>query len=106
VAEMVREGKMRPEEVHDSPIRSQLSQALGAPFPIQPEYSRYTLINSDLVLLCSDGLWDMLGDQEIREFALKAVSLEEAGQNLIAKANAAGGEDNITVVLFRTGLFI
>lgn len=104
VAEMVRAGRMKPEEVHDSPLRSQLSQALGAHFPIQPEYNRYILEKGDLVLLCSDGLWDMIEDEEIYETVMKSTSLEVAGQKLIGNANTAGGEDNITVVLYRADI--
>jgi protein phosphatase len=98
VADLVRTGKMTAEEARYSPISGQLTQALGGPM-ITPEYSECPINKDDLVLLCSDGLWDMLMDEEIFKIANRGGSLEQTGLKLIEKANEAGGNDNITVIL-------
>lgn len=99
VGDLVRAGKMTVEEARTSPLRSQINQAIGAPFVIDPEYNREPVAESDIVLLCSDGLWDMLSDQEILSVVLGGDTLEDVGNELIRRANEEGGEDNITVVL-------
>ena len=55
----------------------------------------------DMVLLCSDGLWDMLSDEEIKSITMDSDTPEDASKILIEKANESGGEDNITVVLIK-----
>jgi len=98
---LVKSGEMTSEEARHSPLRNQISQALGAPFPITPEYTKEPIDGSDIVLLCSDGLWDMLSDDEIHSIILDGDTLEHVGKELIRRANEEGGEDNITLVLFR-----
>jgi serine/threonine protein phosphatase PrpC len=100
VAELVRIGEMTKEEARRSPLKNQITQALGIPSPISPEYNRtYTLNKGDVVLLCSDGLWEMLSDEEIQSIVTEGRAMEETCKRLIHQANAAGGDDNITVVL-------
>lgn len=103
VGELVRAGKMTSEEARHSPLKSQITQALGAPSPINPEYHQHPLKRDDRVLLCSDGLWDMLSDVEIQAIVMEGRTLEETCKRLIEKANEAGGDDNITVVLVKNG---
>jgi protein phosphatase len=55
----------------------------------------------DVYVLCSDGLSGMVGDEDIRDVVVDSVDVEDACRNLIAKANAHGGEDNITAVLVK-----
>jgi len=104
VAELVRVGKMTREQARQSPLKNQITQALGVPFPLNPEYNRtYALNNGDVVLLCSDGLWDMLSDEDIQAVVMDNESVEDACTELIHQANEAGGDDNITVILVQIG---
>jgi len=100
VAEMVRIGKMTKEEARYSPLKNRITQAIGGHFQIVPEYNQtYILNKGDLVLLCSDGLWEMLSDKEIFNIIQEFGFFERTCKKLIQKANEAGGKDNITTVL-------
>lgn len=102
VAELVRQGKMSKEEARHSPLKNEVTQAIGVSLSDGPEYNQtYELKEGELVLLCSDGLWDMLSDDEIRTIAMEEDSIKNACNELVQQANAAGGEDNITVVLVK-----
>jgi protein phosphatase len=101
VAELVRSGVLTPEEAERHPQRSAITRAVGTEraidadvFAVQPEVG-------DLFLLCSDGLTDMLSKDEIASAIIGAGrDPAAAAVALVAAANARGGEDNITVVLF------
>lgn len=99
VGELVRLGEITSEEARYSPRKNEITQALGAPTPIRPEYNQHSLRKRDVVLLCSDGLWEMLLDQEIHRIVLKQRTMKKACMELTRQANAVSGDDNITVVL-------
>ena len=103
VTELIRRGKLTREEARHSKIRNEITQALGAPVSIKPEYNRYTLTKKNVVLLCSDGLWEMLPDEEIQAIVTEEENIKDACKKLIQRANAAGGTDNITAVLIQMG---
>jgi protein phosphatase len=100
IARMVREGTMTPEEARTSKLRSYLTQAVGQTAAMEPELHTYRLDRGDRVLLCSDGLWDMLPDRRIQEIVSGTTGIDNVCTNLIAEANDAGGRDNVTVVVF------
>ena len=100
VMELVEAGQMTLEEARQSPLKNELSQAIGSPLPIIPDYNFTALKNGDKVLLCSDGLWDMLADEEICRIVNQAQPAKSICEELVKKANDAGGHDNITVVVF------
>jgi PPM family protein phosphatase len=100
VTELVRAGRMSPEEAERSPFRSILTRAIGGTDDISPEYNSFALVDGDRVLLCSDGLWGMVPDKEIHSIVRKKADLGAICQELVDTANAAGGKDNITVVMF------
>jgi len=100
VMELVKAGQMTLEEARQSPLKNELSQAIGSPLSILPDYNYHELKNGDKVLLCSDGLWDMLSDEEIYRIVNQAQPAESICEELVKKANDAGGHDNITVVVF------
>jgi protein phosphatase len=101
VAELVRSGVLTPEEAERHPQRSAITRAVGTESAIEADVFAVTAEPGDLFLLCSDGLTDMLGADEIAATILAADrDPEAAGEALVAAANAEGGEDNITVVLF------
>ncbi|PID56687.1 serine/threonine protein phosphatase [candidate division KSB3 bacterium] len=99
VNKFIEEGKLTTEEAaqEDSNV---LSQALGAVPKIHVETGEYGPLEAgDLLLLCSDGLSDLVADAKIRDIILGSPGLDDACRRLIAKANQNGGQDNITVVL-------
>jgi len=101
VAELVESGVLTPEEAERHPQRSAITRAVGTESAIEVDVFRVPAELGDLVLLCSDGLTDMLSEDEIASALLEADrDPEAAAERLVAAANARGGEDNITVVLF------
>jgi serine/threonine protein phosphatase PrpC len=101
VGALVEQGKLTEEEAAEHPQRSIITRALGPEADVEVDTWRYPLRADDVVLLCSDGLTSMVPDERIAEVLLGAASLEQMADGLIDEANAAGGRDNITVVLFR-----
>jgi len=90
------------EDATDSPVKNILTKALGARDDVEFDVVDEPLMAGDVVLLCSDGLTNMLSDTRILEVVTAhAPDLETATGELIARANAEGGRDNISVVLFR-----
>ena len=101
VAELVQSGVLTPEEAERHPQRSAITRALGTEAAVEPDIFTIEVEEDDLFLLCSDGLSDMLTDREMAK-AIAAVDAdpEVAAEMLVKAANARGGEDNVTVVLF------
>ena len=101
VADLMRSGRLTPEEAEGHPQRSVITRALGT----DPDVDVDTLVieaeAGDLFLLCSDGLSTMVSDDKVLETVERAGSLDDAARNLVRAANSGGGEDNVTVVLFR-----
>jgi protein phosphatase len=101
VAELVQSGVLTPEEAERHPQRSAITRAVGTERAIEVDVFTVPGEIGDLVLLCSDGLTDMLSEDEIASALLDSDrDPESAARALVAAANAKGGEDNITVVLF------
>jgi protein phosphatase len=103
VGELVRSGKLSPEEAESHPQRSVITRALGTEPDVDVDTFTVEAQPDDLYLLCSDGLTDMISADEIFAVLDGSDDLEVAGRALIEAANAGGGEDNITVVLFQIG---
>jgi serine/threonine protein phosphatase PrpC len=101
VAELVRSGRLTPDEAGTHPHRSVITRALGTDAEVDVDVMAVPTKLGDVFVLCSDGLSSMVGDEAIRD-ALEqhGGDLDEAARVLVDAANAAGGEDNITVVLF------
>ena len=90
-----------PANPEDWPNRHVLSQALGASVLISPEVSQLTLQANDIILLCSDGLTDMLDDTEIARQLSAPATPPVISLALVNEANRRGGKDNITVIVIR-----
>jgi protein phosphatase len=101
VDELVRRGELTEAEAAEHPQRSIITRALGPEADVTPDTSTYPVRAGDVLLLCSDGLTSMISEDTMTEVLRAASSLDEAARALIEQANAAGGRDNITVVLFR-----
>jgi len=101
VAELVRGGKLSAEEAEHHPQRSVITRALGTDPDVDVDTFTVEAEDGDVFVLCSDGLTDMVGDDEIgRVLAGSRENLKEAAEELVRRANKAGGQDNITVVAF------
>jgi protein phosphatase len=103
VAGLVRLGKLTQEEAEVHPQRSVILRAVGVEPKVEVDLSRHPLEDGDVFLLCSDGLSGMVRDEVIAETLRSVDNLEDAADMLIDLANASGGRDNITAVLFRVG---
>jgi len=99
VMDLVKNGKMTLEEARLSPMKNRLNQAIGSATAIKPDYGHYSLEEGDRILLCSDGLWDMLTDEQMHQAIIQDQPAKIVCENLINMANKAGGHDNITAVL-------
>ncbi len=101
VADLVRSGRLTPDEADSHPQRSVITRALGTDLHVDVDTFTAEAEAGDVFVLCSDGLTTMVGDDEIADTVARSGSLEEATKALVKAANRAGGEDNVTVVLFR-----
>ena len=101
VAEMVRSGRISPEQMRNHPEKNIITRAVGGEENVEADFFDVGLHKGDVVLLCSDGLTNMVEDEQIFRIVRREKTLRDAGQKLISAANSAGGRDNISVVLAR-----
>jgi PPM family protein phosphatase len=101
VDELMRQGRLTPEEAVEHPQRSVITRALGPEGMVEVDTRSFRGRGGDVYLLCSDGLTTMVAEEEIAALLRAHEVLRDAGEALIAAANHAGGRDNITVVLVR-----
>jgi PPM family protein phosphatase len=101
VAELVRSGKLSPEEAESHPQRSVITRSLGTDPEVDVDTLSVETQPRDLFMICSDGLTSMVGDETILDIVERdRDDLDTAARELVAAANREGGEDNITVVFF------
>jgi serine/threonine protein phosphatase PrpC len=91
--------RLTPEEIERFPHKNVIVRALGMREDVEVDTRREIPRRGDLFLLCSDGLSGMLSDDQIAEILKHRTDVDQACTRLIAAANAAGGIDNVTVVL-------
>ena len=102
VANLVTSGQIKPEEIYDHPQRNLIYRSLGYKDELHVDTFIQALQPGDYLLLCSDGLWEMLRDvYRMAQIILDSPTTEQACRSLIEAANAAGGEDNIGVVVVK-----
>lgn len=105
VEELVRQGRLTPEEAEQHPQRSIITRALGPESEVAVDSEVLRVQDGDLFMVCSDGLTTMLSDERISDLLLRAeqegTPLSSRVDALVDAANEAGGRDNITVLLFR-----
>ena len=99
VEEMVRAGKLKKEQAKNHPKKNIITRAIGEIQDPEVDYFDVALNRGDIALLCSDGLTNMVEDEQSFRIVRGAQSLQDAGAKLIDAANRAGGKDNISVVL-------
>ena len=104
VAELVRSGKLSPDEADTHPQRSVITRTVGTDPEVDVDTFSVDARPTDVFLLCSDGLTTMVSDEAIAQLVEKhRESLDKAAKALVDAANRGGGEDNITIVLFELG---
>jgi len=102
VNELLKSGKLSEEEAQVHPQRSVITRAVGTDPDVDVDAFTIVAEEGDIFLICSDGLTDMVEDEEILELVhLHRDDLDKAVKALVAAANRGGGEDNITAVAFR-----
>jgi serine/threonine protein phosphatase PrpC len=102
VNELLKSGRLSEEEAHVHPQRSVITRAVGTDPDVDVDGFSIEAEEGDVFLLCSDGLTDMVEDEEILELVHEhRDDLEKAVKALVSAANRGGGEDNITAVAFR-----
>ena len=94
-------GGLSPEQIAEIVGPNVILQALGSSTRLEVALTRTPLAQDDIVLLCSDGLYGPVDDREIARIVLGTPDLADGCRALVGAANAAGGPDNISVVLFR-----
>ena len=99
VEEMVRLGEVRKEDAKDHPDKNIITRAVGVLPEVTADFFEISLKLGDEILMCSDGLTNMIEDDEIRHIVLGQRDIVEKAEKLIETANRNGGKDNITVVL-------
>lgn len=100
VASLVEAGIIQPDDIYTHPKRNQIYRSLGEKPVVEVDTFRVDLLPGDKLLLCSDGLWDMVRDPLIQQVVGKSVSdPSKTSQELIKAALAGGGEDNVSVII-------
>lgn len=99
VEEMVRLGEMDKAAAKVHPDKNIITRAIGVTRELAVDFFEVKLRPEDMILLCSDGLTNMVEDEEIKEIVLEQKNIVEKAEKLINTANENGGKDNITVIL-------
>ena len=97
--ELVNENAIERDSEKYNELKSQLSRAFGAGKKIEPDFFEVNLLVGDYLLLCTDGLTNMVNDETILEIINKDTTIETKVDELIDEANKNGGRDNIAVIL-------
>jgi protein phosphatase len=99
VQQQIEEGLISSENIRNHPLRNIILRALGQERELALDLLRGKILPGDLFLLCSDGLTDMVQDDQIQEILSSDIDIHRKADKLVESAKAAGGKDNITVVL-------
>ena len=99
VEELIRNGQLDRNKGRNHPEKNIITRALGIGDGVVPDFFEVELASDDKVLLCSDGLSNMIEDDEIREIISEADDVADAGKKLVERANYYGGKDNISAVV-------
>ncbi|MBP8692572.1 MAG: Stp1/IreP family PP2C-type Ser/Thr phosphatase [Enterococcus sp.] len=100
---LLKSGEITQEMAENHPRKNIITRSLGMPGSLEVDVAIHKIQDHDQLLLCSDGLTNMVSEPKIAQILLEAASLQDASQRLIDEANAKGGLDNITVLLIDVG---
>ena len=101
VEEMIRIGKIKREDARKHEKKNVITRAVGATEKIKIDFFEVELRENDTILLCSDGLSNMVADEKICQIICSSNQVETICKNLVDEANKNGGQDNITVVVVK-----
>ncbi len=99
VAQLLAGGLIEPDDVYTHPQRSQIFRSLGDKMNVQVDDFKQQLLPGDILISCSDGLWEMVRNPQITDILKNAHDPQTACTQLIEAANANGGEDNVSAVI-------
>jgi serine/threonine protein phosphatase PrpC len=99
VASMIAEGQAEPEELFTHPHRSIVYRCIGDKPVVEVETDLLPVAHGDRIIVCCDGLWEMVRDEGIEDVLLQEADPQLACDLLVRRANAAGGDDNISVII-------
>ncbi len=102
VADMAEEGKIQPDDIYTHPSRNIVTRCIGTGPAVKVDLFTEELNPGNSLVLCSDGLWEMIRDDQIRDILLGAASPQDACDLLVQQANKNGGVDNITVIILQS----
>jgi protein phosphatase len=99
VSELIEKGRIEPEEAANHDALGQITQYVGMEEKVRSHVRSFTLKKADRILLCTDGLTDMVADKEIAAILSAQTDPQAACKSLVASANEAGGHDNVTAMV-------
>ncbi len=100
ISELIEKGRLKPENADEHPAQGQLVHFMGMDSHPAPHVCSISPVRNDIILLCSDGLTDMLDEKQIEAVICENDDHQKCAEKLKNLANSAGGYDNITVILF------
>lgn len=101
VNNLIKQGIIDKEQARNHPDRNMITRAVGAESEIKPDLYMFDIYKNDILLMCTDGLYNELDDGEILKILDSADDMRDACARLVAEANRRGGADNITAVSIR-----
>lgn len=104
VEEMIRMGGIDRESARNHPDKNIITRAIGARDTVEADFFNLELQAGDTILLCSDGLTNMVKDEEIQQIIKNGKSLKERAEALVQAANNNGGKDNISVIIIEPSI--
>ena len=99
IAEMVRRGEISREEARNHPDKNIITRAVGTGPSVRIDFFDVELEEETRILMCSDGLSNMVSDDTIQEILCSSDDIEKSAESLVALANENGGRDNISVII-------
>ena len=99
VAGMVAAGTIEPDEIYTHPQRSVIYRSIGDRPSVEVDLSTLALCPDDRLVLCCDGLWEMIRNEGIEDILLRESDPQMACEIMVEQANRAGGSDNISVII-------
>jgi serine/threonine protein phosphatase PrpC len=99
VQRLVDTGQIKPAEVYTHPQRNLIYQSIGDRPEVRVDTFRHALVPDDRLILCSDGLWEMVREEGLEEVLMAETDPQRACDLLVRNANLAGGEDNISIIV-------
>jgi protein phosphatase len=98
---LVAAGVISENEIRSHPLRNRITKCVGSLGDLEPDFLWYDIQEGDTLILCTDGLWEMVHEELMLAVVKSSVKPEEMCRRLISAANDAGGQDNITVITAR-----